>query len=136
VPVPSESGVCCADTPLADPGTCCLRWMRETPNAVCWALTLCRSPVTARTSSSKRSSRWTTLLMDDFFSELDSVRGMVEEPKVADTRMSRARARARYGRMEDHRLYLLITSRGPRPRWRGGAVTATRRSGRLPGNNG
>jgi hypothetical protein len=90
VPVPDGSGVSYIDVPLADPGTCCLR---QTPKAVCWALTSGRLPVTACTSSSRRSSHWTTSSMANDFPELDPVvGGMVEEPELADTRMSRARA--------------------------------------------
>jgi hypothetical protein len=128
LPVPGSGGsdVCCVDAPSPSPCTCCLRWMRDTPSAVCWALTSRRSLVTARTNTSSQSRHWTTSSMarPDSFPEPDLVAGgMVTQSGLADTRMSRARAQERYGRTEALRLYLLITSRGLGPRRHDRAVT-------------
>jgi hypothetical protein len=55
VPGSGDSDVCCADASSLDPCTCCSRRMRDTPRAVCCALTSQRLPVTARTNYSHRS---------------------------------------------------------------------------------
>jgi hypothetical protein len=108
-------GACNTEASSPGPDTCCSRWMSETSRAVYCALMSRRSFVTARTSSSNRSRCWTTLSMGCpvSFPELVPVAGgMVEQPGLVDTKMSRARALTRYGRTLDRRLYLLRTGRG------------------------
>jgi hypothetical protein len=94
------SDVCYADASSPSPCTSCSRQMRDTPSAVCWALTSRRSPVMVRTNSSNQSRCWTTSSMARpiSFPKLDPIaRGMVAHPGLADTRMSWARALERYG---------------------------------------